>query len=251
MLRPHEAHPVIVERADARSPFVLTCDHAGRAIPEALGDLGLPAAELERHIAWDIGALGVARGLSRALGATLVAQRYSRLVVDCNRPPQHDDLIPVTSEATTIPHNAGLSETERAARVGTLFEPYHETLAALLDRRASAGLDTVFVAIHSFTPVYHGRPRPWHIGVLYGDDARYADPLLAQLRRDEALCVGDNEPYRIDDKDHGIPAHAEARGLPHALLEIRQDLVATETGQRAWSERLAAALKDALHALRA
>lgn len=249
MLRPHEPPPVISEREDADSPFVITCDHAGRDIPEALGDLGLGAADRERHIAWDIGALGVARSLAGALDAPLIAQRYSRLVIDCNRPPHHPDLIPVTSEGTVIAHNETVDEGERSARLESIYVPYHEALSALLDRRAARGLATVFVAVHSFTPVYHGAARPWHLGVLYGEDARFAGHLLRHFRADDTLCVGDNEPYRIDEKDHGIPAHAERRGLAHALLEIRQDLLLTEAARRDWSERLARALEAGLGAL--
>lgn len=246
MLAPHEEKAVMCERPEAESPFVITCDHAGKLIPEALGDLGLGVDDRERHIAWDIGALGVARELAASLGAPLIAQRYSRLVIDCNRPPDHADLIPLSSEATDIPGNARLSNSEREVRVRTFHEPYHAVLAEVLDRRSARGLPTVFVAVHSFTPIYHGAPRPWHVGVLYGRDARFAQPLLDHFRSAGDLCVGDNEPYRIDDKDHGIPEHALGRGLANALLEIRQDLIAKSQAQRAWGERLGEALRGGL-----
>ncbi len=246
MLAPHEAPAVMCERHVSDAPFVITCDHAGRLIPEALGDLGLDEAERRRHIAWDIGALGVASELAALLDAPLVAQRYSRLVVDCNRPPGHPNLVPLNSEATEIPGNAGLTEAERAARVQTIYAPYHATLEDLLTRRGARGLPSVFVAVHSFTPVFHGQSRPWHVGVLYGSDARLARPLLEHFRGAGDLCVGDNEPYRIDDKDHGIPHHAIGRGLVNVLLEVRQDLIENTDGQRVWARRLREALLGCL-----
>lgn len=245
LLGADEPPAVTVEREAAVSPFVFTCDHAGRRLPRALGDLGLPAAELERHIAWDIGALGVARGLAERLDGVLVAQHYSRLVIDCNRPLASPDLVTAMSEATPIPGNAALTPAQRAERIATFWTPYHDTLRALLDRRAAAGRPTVFVSVHSFTPVYLGRARPWQVGVLYGRDARLGRALLAVLGAQDGLVVGDNEPYRIDDKDQGIPVHALARGLPNVLFEVRQDLIADATGQAHWAAVLAEALARA------
>lgn len=247
LLGTHEPHPVTVEREHGRSAFFLTCDHAANRIPESLGTLGLDAAELRRHIAWDIGAAGVSRRLAEQLDSTLVRQNYSRLVVDCNRPCDSEQIVPVRSEATGIPGNQALGEAARRQRVDAIFRPYHETITALLDQRARR--PTVFVAIHSFTPVYMGGERPWHIGILYGSDRRMAAPMLEQLEADHGLCVGDNEPYRIDHKDYGIPVHGEARGLPHVLIEIRQDLIASDSGQGTWASRLAGLLSHALTAL--
>jgi predicted N-formylglutamate amidohydrolase len=249
LLGADEPHPVLLERADARSLFIVTCDHAGRLIPRALGDLGLPSHERARHIAWDIGALGVAQTLSRRLGCTLIAQRYSRLVIDCNRPLASVELIAAHSEATTIPGNQGLAPAARAARVDAVYTPYHDALRELLDARAQAGMPTAYVAVHSFTPIYLGRPRAWQVGVLYGADARLAHPVLEFLRASGDFVVGDNEPYRIDDKDEGVPGHALARGLPNVLFEIRQDLIVRETQQIAWGERLAAVVVHAARAL--
>lgn len=249
LLGEDEPDPVGVERADGSSRFFLTCDHAGQRIPRALGDLGVPAAERARHIGWDIGALGVASALSEFLGATLVTQRYSRLVIDCNRPVDSPDLICTRSEATDIPGNRALPPGEREARIGAIYAPYHARIARLLDQRAAAARDTFYVAIHSFTPVYHGASRPWEVGVLYGDDRRLALPLLDTLRALGRFTVGDNEPYRIDDKDQGIPAHALARGLPNVLIELRQDLIATAAGQATWAARLASALESAAEAM--
>lgn len=251
LLAPDEPPAVTLERPQAGSPFVFTCDHAGRRIPRALGSLGLPEAELERHIAWDIGALGVARGLAERLDGVLVAQHYSRLVIDCNRPLDSTELITTRSEATDIPGNRNLAPSARAARIATFYAPYHAAISTLLDARAGTGRDSVFVAVHSFTPVYLGRARPWQVGVLYGTDSRLAQAVLAALRAERELTVGDNQPYRIDDKDQGIPQHALARGLPNVLFEIRQDLIASAVAQAAWSARLATVLTAACAALAA
>lgn len=239
LLELDEPAAVSIERAQGSAPFVLTCDHAGRTIPRTLGDLGLPEAERARHIGWDIGALGVAREISRRLDAPLVAQCYSRLVIDCNRPPASEELIPLRSEATEIPGNRLLDRAAREARIDAIYVPYHAAIEALLDARAAAGRATIYVAVHSFTPAYLGTPRPWQVGVLYGSDRRLATVLLALLAADRALIVGDNEPYRIDGKDYGIPEHAIRRGLQNVLFEVRQDLITSADGQKAWGRRLA------------
>jgi predicted N-formylglutamate amidohydrolase len=244
----HEPHPVSVERVHGRSPFLLTCDHASNRIPESLGTLGLAAADLQRHIAWDIGAAEVSRHLAEQLDATLVVQNYSRLVVDCNRPRESDQLIPLKSERTVIPGNQTLSEGAREQRHTEIFVPYHDAITELLDRREPGGR-TVFVAIHSFTPVYLDDERPWHIGVLFNDDSRMGEPMLEQLRAEDGLCVGENEPYRLDHNDYGIPVHGEGRGIPHVLIEIRQDLITSKRGQQDWASRLAVHLTDALTTL--
>ena len=243
-----EPHPVTVECEHGGSPFFLACDHASNRIPESLGTLGLDPSELERHIAWDIGAAGVSRQLAEQLDATLVLQNYSRLVIDCNRPRDSEQLIPHESERTQIPGNQTLSELEREQRFSEIFLPYHQAIASLLDRRA-AHRPTVFVAIHSFTPVYLDEARPWHVGILFNDDRRIATPMLNLLRGDDSLCVGENEPYRLDHNDYGIPVHAEARGILHVLIEIRQDLIASERGQSEWAARLARDLRKSLAAV--
>ncbi|MFT4563455.1 MAG: putative N-formylglutamate amidohydrolase [Gammaproteobacteria bacterium] len=246
LLNLHEPPPVIVERPAGRSRLFFSCDHASNRIPEALGNLGLPSDELERHIAWDIGAAGVARHLSRQLDATLVLQNYSRLVVDCNRPQDHEQLIPALSEATEIPGNQDLTLAHRAQRVSEIFMPYHESITTLLDERAENGRATAFVAVHSFTPSYLEQSRPWHIGILCRHDMRMADFLRKQLQTGSAWCIGENEPYQIDGKDYGIPMHAENRELPHVLIELRQDLIATETGQYEWAQLLTPILQASL-----
>lgn len=250
LLAAHEPPAVSFERATAASPFFLTCDHASNRVPEALGDLGVPAAERARHIAWDIGALAVARGLSAALDATLVASGYSRLVMDMNRPLHREDSCPVISESTRIPGNEGLSEHAREERRRALFEPYHGTISSLLDARRARGQPTLLVAVHSFTPVYRGVARPWEIALLSNRDRRVADFLLQALRREPGLEIGDNIPYRLTDEgDFGVPVHGERRGLPHVLVELRQDEIAASGGQRQWVQRLAVLLREAWTAL--
>ncbi|MEZ2131413.1 MULTISPECIES: N-formylglutamate amidohydrolase [unclassified Sinorhizobium] len=235
-----EPDPVVVQLEDGRSPFFLTCDHAGRRLPQVLGDLGLPPSEFDRHIAWDIGAGGLSRRLSDLLDASLVEQIYSRLVIDCNRSPSVPSAIPEISELTVIPGNTGLSDDARAMRRAEIFDPYHARIRDLLDRRAKEDRETILVAMHSFTPVFKGFARPWHVGVLYHNDPSFGHILLELLSKEADLVVGDNEPYHISDEtDYGIPVHGERRGLPHVELEIRQDLIADPGGQAAWAERLA------------
>jgi predicted N-formylglutamate amidohydrolase len=238
--------PVTAYNAGGRSPFLLVADHAGNAMPRALGRLGVPEAECERHIAWDIGIAGLGRFLADALDAALIQQSYSRLVIDCNRPPGSAASIPEISELTPIPGNVALSEANKAARAREIFRPYHERIEAELERRRQAGRPAVLIALHSFTPVFKGVARPWHAALLYNRDPRFAHRLLALLNEEPGLIVGDNEPYSVSDAtDYTIPVHGERRGLPHALIEIRQDLIAEENGQRAWALLLARVLPQA------
>ncbi len=232
--------PVHEVNAAGTSPFLLTADHYGRILPRSLGDLGVPESELVRHIAWDIGIAGVAERMAEMLNAHLIAQRYSRLVIDCNRSPGVASSIPVISEATAIPRNEGISAGDRAARRREIFEPYHHRIDAVIDGRIHARRPTVLVSLHSFTPVYAGVARPWHIGALYHRDTVLPKLLLKHLRAEGDLVVGDNEPYAVSDlSDYTIPVHGEARGLVNTGIEIRQDLIADQSGQQQWAERLA------------
>ncbi|UPK36742.1 N-formylglutamate amidohydrolase [Bradyrhizobium sp. 186] len=232
--------PVHETNAAGTSPFLLTSDHDGRLLPRSLGDLGVAESELTRHIAWDIGVAGVADRLAKMLDAHLIAQRYSRLVIDCNRPPAAVSSIPVTSEATAIPRNERISERERDARRREIFDPYHDRINAAIDRRVHDRRPTVLVSLHSFTPAYAGVARPWHIGTLYNRDTVLPHLLLKHLRAESDLVVGDNEPYAVSDlTDYTIPVHGEARGLVNTGIEIRQDLIADQSGQQQWAERLA------------
>ena len=243
LLGTEDPEPVEVLRPEGGAELFLTCEHAGRAIPRRLGALGLEERDLERHIAWDIGAAGVARRLSAKLDATLVLQRYSRLVVDCNRAPGAHDFVATLSEDTEIPGNFDVSEEERLEREVEIFRPYHDTVRNLLDERIAKRRPVVLVSVHSCTPVFLGVSRPWHIGVLYERDRRYAGIVLGLLGGDPELVVGDNEPYFMtDEKDYSVPVHGEQRGIPHVELELRQDLVAQESGQAEWADRLARVL---------
>lgn len=237
-------------REAGKSPFVLVCDHASNRLPRRLGTLGLHDHELQRHIGWDIGAAAVATLLAASLDAVAIFQTYSRLAIDCNRPPEVPSSIAEISEYTAIPGNRSLSQAQKDMRLNEIFLPYHDRIRAELDRRRDNGLPTALVAMHSFTPVFKGARRPWHAGVLYNRDDRLAKPMIELLRREADLEVGDNEPYALgDDSDYTIPVHGERRGLPHVEIEIRQDLIAEEAGQRAWCDRLTRILAQSWQAL--
>src|SRR6202789_3139168 len=246
LLAPDEPHPVLEIGGAGRSNFVIVVDHASRRIPRRLGDLGLPPDELERHIAWDIGALGVAKRVAEALDAPLVAQNYSRLVIDCNRDPSVATSIPMVGESIEIPGNISLAAEQARARRPGIFDPYHQHLRALFDARQAAGRPTILVAQHSMTNIFKGVTREMHAAVLYNRDRRFAGLVLDMLRRDGELLIADNEPYFVSDEtDYTIPRHGEARGLPHVEIEIRQDLVNEAAGQAQWARRIAGALRDA------
>lgn len=220
------------------SPYVIAADHAGRVLPKSLGTLGLSAAELDTHIAWDIGIAGVSEALAHELGGFMIAQTYSRLVIDCNRPLGAHSSICSLSEFTAIPGNAGVTPEQAEQRAREVFHPYHARIEAELARREKAGEQTIFLAMHSFTPRFKGFDRPWHCGVLYHRDTRLARPLL-ELLRSEGLEVGDNQPYHVsDDSDYGVPMYGEKRGNLHVEFEIRQDLIATPPGQESWGKLL-------------
>lgn len=249
-LGPDDPFPVAVERAEGQSPFFLTCEHAGREIPQRLGSLGLREADLQRHIAWDIGAAAVARHLSARLDATLVTQTYSRLVIDCNRSPGHPDSIATVSEHTEIPGNRDLHPGHADARVEEVFQPYHDAISRALDRRRDEDRDSILIAVHSFTPVFKGHARPWHLGLLYNRDDRLARALTGLVEGENGLCLGINQPYAISDEtDYTIPVHGEGRDILHIEFEIRQDLIASEDGQRRWAGRLEAWLLRSLDLL--
>ncbi len=194
LLTTGEPSPVTVYNPNGGSPFLLVADHAGNAIPRSLGRLGVPPQELLRHIAWDIGIAGVGRILSDTLGAVLIQQNYSRLVIDCNRPPGMPSSTPEISELTKIPGNAGLSDEDKAARAREIFYPYHERIEAEIKRRWRARMPAVLISLHSFTPSFKGVARPWHVALLYNRDPRLSRHLLALLKAEQGLVVGNNEP---------------------------------------------------------
>ena len=240
LLTADEPAAFTLERPHGRSEILLVCDHASRLIPHSLGSLGLDDEQLSTHIAWDIGAAAVAKLLSAALDATLLLQSYSRLVIDCNRPPGSATSIPTLSERVRIAANEGLTTAAAAARVAEIFTPYHTAIGTVLEQRRAAGTPTLLVSMHSFTPVYLGKTRPWKVGLMFRNDRRLGSALLSFLREDKVLHAGENEPYAIsDDTDYTIPVHGEARGLPHVGIEIRQDLITDAAGQQEWAGRLA------------
>jgi predicted N-formylglutamate amidohydrolase len=243
LLAAHEPPPVLARRRDGRSAFVIVVDHASRRIPKCLATLGLAQSDLERHIAWDIGALAVAQSVSAALDAPLVAQNYSRLVIDCNRRPDEPTSIPTISESTPIPGNLDLPAEQLSARRHEIFEPYHQHLSALLEERVAAGRRTILIVQHSMTNVFKGVRREMHAAVLYNRDRRFADCLLEALRSEGGLVVGDNEPYSGKQEiGYTLPHHGERRGIPHVEVEIRQDLIQLPSGQAEWSRRMTVAL---------
>ena len=250
LLAADEPQPVTVTNEGGRSPFVIVADHAGKYLPRRLQMLGLQQAECERHIAWDIGTGAVCCLIGDALDAVVIQQNYSRLAIDCNRMPGSETSIVELSELTTVPGNIGLSKAQVEGRVREIFQPYHDRIAGELDRRRQAGRPTALIAVHSFTPVFKAAVRPWHVGVLYNRDPRFANVLMDLLRCEQGLVVGDNEPYSVTDAtDYTIPIHGEQRDLHHAAIEIRQDLIADEAGQRKWAALFAQLLPQAYQRL--
>jgi predicted N-formylglutamate amidohydrolase len=247
LLAPDE--PAAAERVnpEGRAPFLLVCDHAQVRVPRALKSLGLEESVLRRHIGWDIGAAEVARRLSARFDAPLVLSGYSRLVIDCNRALDDPTSIPEISEDVVIPGNRNLTKTAKKARRREAFQPYHDAIDAALDGFAARSHVPAFVAIHSFTPILKGDERPWHVGVLWRGDGRVAKPLIANLAADPDIVAGDNKPYSGEIAlGHTVEHHALTRGLPNALIEIRQDLIDTQHGAAAWAERVARALEPVL-----
>jgi predicted N-formylglutamate amidohydrolase len=241
LLAPDEPPSAELFNEGGNAPVLLLCDHAGRRVPRALGGLGVEAACFERHIAWDIGAAEVARRLAVRLDAPLVYSNYSRLVVDVNRRPDDPTCIPEESDGTRVPGNCNLSAALRAVRLEQVHEPYHRLVGGRLSLLRQRGVPAV-VSVHSFTPVFRTIERPWHIGVLWNRDGRLAQPLIKRLAELD-IVVGDNQPYSGQDA-HGytLPRHVERVGIPHVLLEIRQDLIDTRRGAEEWSETLYTAL---------
>jgi predicted N-formylglutamate amidohydrolase len=226
--------------------ILLICDHATNAVPEAIaGGLGLPDAEMGRHIAYDIGARGVALALAGRLGAPAVLTRFSRLVIDPNRGEDDPTLVMRLYDGTIVPGNRHVTAAEVERRLDAWHRPYHRAIEAAIARMAAAGPPAI-VSIHSYTPQLKGRPpRPWQVGVLWHHDGRIALPLMARLRA-EGLCVGDNQPYSGQLEGDTLSRHGTGRGLPHVLIELRQDLIATEGDQRLWAARLAPILQEVI-----
>lgn len=233
--------PVAVDNPGSPSPFLLLGDHAGRAIPRRLHRLGLDDLELARHIAWDIGVEGLGLRLAKRLDATFVRQTYSRLVIDCNRTLGSEGSVPSISDGTLIPGNQDLDALARHGRAAEIFTPYHDHIAATLDR----GTVRFVVSLHSFTPALGGIVRPWRYGVLHRGDSAVSNAVLAALRMAVGQgLVGDNAPYAMDGTDFTIPHHVDPRGLNYLELEVRQDLLADPAGQDAAAELIGDVLKS-------
>jgi predicted N-formylglutamate amidohydrolase len=246
LLETDEPPPVTVTRPHSISPVLIACDHASNRLPRSLESLGLSPTELTSHIAWDIGALQVAMLVAEELGATLISQNYSRLAIDCNRSPTAADSIASCSDGLRIGGNENLTPAARERRRTEIFSPYHAELARLLKERQRGEQPTVLIALHSFTPQLGGNVRPWHVGLMYAGSDRLGSALLALLRGEADLLVGDNEPYAIDaDIDYTLPQHGAASGIPHVGIEIRQDLIGDPVGQRNWAAVLARLLPQA------
>jgi predicted N-formylglutamate amidohydrolase len=232
-------HPVEMIEGAVESGALILCDHASNTVPPDLGDLGLPEVEFQRHIAYDIGAAAVTRALARRLGAPAILTRFSRLIIDPNRGRDDPTLVMRLSDGAVVPGNATVDAAEIARRIARFYDPYDDAITAAIDRALSAGHPPVIVTVHSFTPIWRGWPRPWHVGILWDADERFAKPLLEGLEAEEGLVVGDNEPYDGALAGDTVDRHATVRGLANALIEIRQDLIARDDGAEEWGERFA------------
>ncbi|MDN2565673.1 N-formylglutamate amidohydrolase [Aquibium sp. A9E412] len=248
MTRSSQFQPAEIVEGDRAGGLVLIADHAGRALPEEYGTLGLPAAEFERHIAYDIGVEALTRRLAALTGAPAVLARFSRLLIDPNRGEDDPTLIRQLYDGTVVPGNYPMAAAERTRRLERFYRPYHDAVSAVLASVArETGAAPFVFSVHSFTPAMQGRARPWHVAVLWDNDPRAVRPLLRALAADPALTVGDNEPYDGALRGDTMFRHCTANGYAHALIEIRQDLIADEAGAAAWAERLAPVL-DAINA---
>ena len=232
---------------DLETGVLVLCDHASNRMPPEYDSLGLPPGELARHIAWDIGAAGVARRLAERLNAPAILTRFSRLLVDPNRGLDDPTLVMRLSDGAVIPGNARIDDAEKIQRVARFWRPYDEAIAAAIDAFLQAGVQPVLVSVHSFTPAWRGVPRPWHAAVLYDPrDPDFSHAVLDALAREPDLVIGDNEPYRGGLPGDTMDRHGMGRGLPHVLIELRQDLVADAAGQAEWAERLERAVRRAM-----
>jgi predicted N-formylglutamate amidohydrolase len=246
LLTEAEGSPVAVVNPTAKGPVLIVCEHASRRLPEKLGTLGLDADALSSHIAWDPGALAVAERMARILDAELIHQRFSRLAYDCNRPPEAAGAMPEMSEIYEIPGNRALTQGQRDQRTRALYLPFHEAVSAAIDARSARGQETVLVTMHSFTPVFMGKERAVEIGILHDRDSRLADAMLAAAEG-APYDVRRNEPYGPEDGvTHTLIKHGLARDLRNVMIEVRNDLIRNEDGQRVMADLLAELLSKAL-----
>jgi predicted N-formylglutamate amidohydrolase len=247
LLGPGEPAPCRMTNPAGQSSFLLIGDHAGNRVPRSLAQLGLDEAELARHIGLDIGVAQLGRQLGGLLDACFIEQSYSRLVVDCNRHADAADAMPALSDGTEVPGNRRLTTEGRAMRLAEIYQPYHAAISETLAQRDRDGRDSVLIALHSFTPVMAGVPRPWDVGVLYdGGETVFARAVLAALLEQPGLCVGDNEPYRMDATDYTVPRHAYPGSRRYVEIEVSQGRLAEDSGIAAMTKLLAQVLGRAL-----
>jgi predicted N-formylglutamate amidohydrolase len=239
--------PYRLVNEDGPAPMVIICDHASNRVPAGYGDLGLPLAAFERHIAWDIGAAAISEILARRFHAPAILSTVTRLAIDCNRRFEDPNLTPAISDGTEIPANRGLSQAEREARWRRYHQPYHAVIAQAIDRMLAGGRSPVVLSIHSMTATLRGIARPWQIAVCWDNDRRLSAPMLDALRARAGIVVGDNEPYNLDpNEDYSVPVHATRRGLRHLQIEFRQDEVANAAGQQRWAALFGDCLEQVL-----
>jgi predicted N-formylglutamate amidohydrolase len=247
LIGPDDPPPYVVLHEQGTAPALLVCDHASRAFPRAMQRLGLPELATWQHVAWDIGAGELTRGLANALDAPAVLAGYSRLVADCNRDPQDASVFRQESDGWVVPGNQAVTEGERNARLRGFFEPYHARIETSLEEMCVRGVVPLFISVHTFTPVLGGQSRPWHVGVLWDADEPNARRLMAGLSSVDGLVVGDNQPYSgRHPADYTIDHHADRAGLPHLCIEVRQDQVESPAGVELWVRRLSGLIGDML-----
>ena len=243
MIDPVEAESFAVVPGRADRGLIFLCDHAGNAFPPGYGTLGLPEDQLKRHIAYDIGAAAVTRAAAAALGVPALLTRFSRLLIDPNRGADDPTMIMRLSDGAVIPGNRHLDAAEREKRMALYYRPYHTAIDAVLDRCVATGVPPAIISMHSFTESWKGVPRPWHVGILWDRDARLAQPMLDHFNADGGLIVGDNEPYKGSLEGDCMWQHGTSRGVAHALIEIRQDLIRDARGQQQWADRIVALVR--------
>jgi predicted N-formylglutamate amidohydrolase len=231
---------IVSENPDGPGPFVFVCDHGSNRIPDGYLSFGFAEDALQTHIAWDPGALGVARRLAVRFDGPLFWPDASRLIIDCNRAPEAKSLIVSESEGRPVPANFGLTEAERARRLEQIHAPYHDAIDGCLERRLARRQPSALVAVHSYTPVYLGKARPWQVGIVFGEDRRLADLLIRELEADPVLSVGINQPYSPGDQVYyTVERHSGPGALPAVMIEIRNDEIGDRDGERRWANRLA------------
>ena len=247
-ISPGDAYEIVAGTRDSR--LILLCDHASNRIPEDYGRLGVEESQFARHIAYDIGAAALTRGLSHRLGATAVLSCFSRLLIDPNRGMDDPTLIMRLSDGAIVPGNRDVDEAERARRIARFHQPYHQAIAETVAQVRARGHVPFLVSIHSFTPVWRGWPRPWHVGILWDRDEQVARAMMRGFLAQGDLVVGDNEPYHGALEGDTLNTHGTKAGLPHALIEVRQDLISAKTGVDEWVERVAKVIEPIMYEVR-